>query len=339
MLEKLCIPIKYQPGGGMYSFHKNFIDYLRKEKISYTHDITDSFNVLFVNSWSIPHNTIRDLKLSRPDVRVIHRVDGSGWDYGRRDNADERQAKVNIYVDTTIFQSEYSRYSTMEKFPIISKEGSIIYNPVDTAIFNPNGRRYQLEGKIRVATAKNSTNSFKGEEELYQICKENPDIDFYLMGHYAKQLEMTNIHYLGFLDRDNLVSMLRSCHVFLNLSQNDPCPNVVLEALATGLPVLYRNSGGVPELVGECGLPVTINNFREQLMRLFSNLNKESIKARDRALKKYSSNVIFPQYLDVINSIQRSRLPNQKAHLDLFRRMIVLKTRKWFTFGGSINEN
>ena len=32
---------------------------------------------------------------------------------------------------------------------------------------------------------------------------------------------------------------------------NDPCPTVVLEALASGVPVVYPRSGGVPELVGD----------------------------------------------------------------------------------------
>ena len=35
---------------------------------------------------------------------------------------------------------------------------------------------------------------------------------------------------------------------------NDPCPNTVLEAMACGLAVLYSNTGGVPELVGDCGI-------------------------------------------------------------------------------------
>ena len=32
---------------------------------------------------------------------------------------------------------------------------------------------------------------------------------------------------------------------------NDPCPSVVLEAMACSLPVVYPKSGGVPELVGD----------------------------------------------------------------------------------------
>src|SRR5262249_50166298 len=40
------------------------------------------------------------------------------------------------------------------------------------------------------------------------------------------------------------------------LKNNDPCPSIVLEALATGLPVIYCNSGGTPELVGDAGVAI-----------------------------------------------------------------------------------
>jgi glycosyltransferase involved in cell wall biosynthesis len=44
------------------------------------------------------------------------------------------------------------------------------------------------------------------------------------------------------------------------LKQNDPCPNVVLEALSCGLPVLYSASGGVPELVGtQAGIGLAVD--------------------------------------------------------------------------------
>ena len=38
---------------------------------------------------------------------------------------------------------------------------------------------------------------------------------------------------------------------YITMAYQDNCPPAVLEAMASGLPVLYSASGGVPELVGK----------------------------------------------------------------------------------------
>ena len=45
--------------------------------------------------------------------------------------------------------------------------------------------------------------------------------------------------------------IFRRAHVLLHLKYKDPCPTVVLEALASGVPVVGSRSGGLPELVGD----------------------------------------------------------------------------------------
>ena len=49
--------------------------------------------------------------------------------------------------------------------------------------------------------------------------------------------------------------ILREHHIYVTASRNDPCSNALIEALACGLPALYFNDGGHPELVGMGGLP------------------------------------------------------------------------------------
>src|SRR5207248_3199179 len=52
-------------------------------------------------------------------------------------------------------------------------------------------------------------------------------------------------------------ALYRRAHLLLHTKRNDPCPNVVLEALSCGLPVVHSASGGLPELVGrEAGIGV-----------------------------------------------------------------------------------
>ena len=59
-----------------------------------------------------------------------------------------------------------------------------------------------------------------------------------------------SIRFLGAYNASKAPAIYQAADAYLMMKYNDPCPNTVLEALASGLPVLYSASGGVPELVG-----------------------------------------------------------------------------------------
>ena len=81
----------------------------------------------------------------------------------------------------------------------------------------------------------------------------------------AAQLGISEqVHFTGFLAHDALLELLSAAHVFLHPSETGPdgnqegVPNSLLEAMATGLPVLATRHGGIPEAVtdGESGFLV-----------------------------------------------------------------------------------
>lgn len=49
--------------------------------------------------------------------------------------------------------------------------------------------------------------------------------------------------------------------LYLSLSYRDPCPNVVIEAMAHGLPVVGIGSGGMPDIVRQAGILTPANDF------------------------------------------------------------------------------
>ncbi len=58
-----------------------------------------------------------------------------------------------------------------------------------------------------------------------------------------------SVDFCGQLDREPMAALLRRAAVSLNASRVDNMPNSVLEALASGVPVVSTNVGGVPWLV------------------------------------------------------------------------------------------
>ena len=311
----------------MYTFIGELTRFLEERGVPFTRRLDDAFDVLFVNSWAVPYETVRAVKRERPDVRVVQRVDGAARDYGRTDDADDRQARVNLLADLTIFQSRYSRHSVRTKFKVIAQDGPVIYNPVDLDRFTLAGARRDVPGRIRVANAAWSINRLKGTWQIDRLAAENPDVDFVLCGRYDHLADHPNVHRLGYLGRDDLAAALRSCDVFLNLSENDPCPNVVTEALASGLPVIYRDSGGVPELAGECGIAIDGPGFRGALDQTLARREELGVAARARAERLFAPSVVFPLYLEAMDASQRRPEPTRAELAALVREGYPVRLR------------
>jgi glycosyltransferase involved in cell wall biosynthesis len=204
---------------------------------------------------------------------------------------------VNRLADLTIFQSEYARRATRERFRVIEQDGPVIHNPVDVHAFSQEGGRLPLPEGRRVVSVSWSLNPKKGAAAVYATAARNPDVGFYLCGRYEHVPALPNLHQLGVINHDQLPAVLRSCHALLTYSENEACPNHVLEALATGLPVLYRDSGAMSEVIGACGVavePDTCGAALEDVMRDWTDWSR---RARARAMTCFLPDQVFSRYV------------------------------------------
>jgi glycosyltransferase involved in cell wall biosynthesis len=297
---RICIPIEFKAEGGGFYFLQLFERYLRDNGWTIIRDVSDEFDVLFTNHWMTPQNKLLRAIRSNPRVRIVQRIDGVAQDYGRDPEADQRQAKVNNLADLTIFQSQYAKFAAREKFSVIRQDGPVFHNPVDVDTFSPVGKKIELNASRQVISVSWSTNPLKGFAQIYSVAIANPDIDFVLCGNFPEAPNLPNLHNLGVMDRAGLAAAYRSCQFLLTFSKNEACPNHVLEALASGLPVLYEKSGAMSELIGDCGASVTVATFRARFEEMAKKLPNLATQARQAALERFHPEKIFPQYLHAI---------------------------------------
>jgi glycosyltransferase involved in cell wall biosynthesis len=94
----------------------------------------------------------------------------------------------------------------------------------------------------------------------------------------AQQLDITDqVSFLGQKNKPEVAEYMRQVDLLVLTSQWENQPVVILEALASGLPVVAPDLGGIPEiLTGMCGRlaePGSVQSIAEQIAYLLENLS------------------------------------------------------------------
>ncbi len=219
-------------------------------------ELSEDIDAFILNS--IHFDVERFLEFSQKHkLNVIHRIDGPiylirGFDREK----DELCYQLNAqFASATVLQSAWC-YRHIIKMGYQPLTPAVIHNAVDSEIFHPIGRKpFDSSRKIRLISSSWSNNPRKGGP-IYKWIEEHLDWDRYeytFVGNVSE--EFTRAKHIPPVSSEELAEILRQHDIYITASQNDPCSNALIEAMACGLPALYLNDGGHPELVGYGGLP------------------------------------------------------------------------------------
>ena len=167
-------------------------------------------------------------------------------------------------LDETVTKDNYHR---VERSYGSFTRSFTLPNAVDTRLFNP-ADEPPAEGPVLIL-AGDQTQAYRLETALRTlalVARERPGARLLVTGSLVEDGGRRSIRELGLESRVELSgryaqrdapALYQRAHLLLHTKRNDPCPNVVLEALSCGLPVVHSASGGLPELVGaEAGIGV-----------------------------------------------------------------------------------
>ena len=219
-------------------------------------------------------------------------------------------------ADHIVYQSDFCKKSADRFLGPCTVPYSILHNPVDTDVFTPSpvkplGLRILLAGShqhfYRVSTA----------IEMMKYLQDNaPEATLTIAGRYtwresekecidqayslARELGVVDrIEFRGGYSQEEAVTLFQEHHLLLHTKYNDPCPRLVVEAMACGLPVVYSASGGVSELLGEtAGVgvstvidwdkdhPPSSRELAKSTLQIRNSLDRYSTEARLRAVER-----------------------------------------------------
>ncbi|RLF01254.1 MAG: hypothetical protein DRJ59_06460 [Thermoprotei archaeon] len=131
------------------------------------------------------------------------------------------------------------------------KPVKLIYHGVDCQQFRPMRMDKPYENAVLVV---NGLRRLKGAEMLLKVAKQTPKVHYIVIGGadkvYLNSLP-PNVHYHGFIERENMPTYYNMAHLTLMPTLTEGLPDVLLESLACGTPVVASKVGEIPFVLKE----------------------------------------------------------------------------------------
>lgn len=230
------------------------------------------FNLVYMGSSSPPHDLRRVLELARargaPVAWNQNGVGYPGWAGADWRRVNESMVAALGVAAHVFYQSAFCKLSADRWAREPAGAWEVLHNPVDTERFVP--RSGERGDGLRLLLGGNQYQQYRYDAALRTLAallRRGVDARLKVTGRLswrpdwsraeaegralAQQLGVTErVDLVGGYTQDEAPIVLADADLLLHPKYNDPCPGIVLEAMACGLPVVYSSSGGVPELVG-----------------------------------------------------------------------------------------
>jgi len=276
------------------------------------------FNLLYCLSNS-PYLSEGSLeKIKHKNIPIILNQNGvyfPGW-YGNGWQKQNEKLKPAYHLaDHVFWQSEFCQEAANKFLGKRKSSSEILYNAIDTAKFSPINK---VNNEFTFLTTGVFIDSMLYRliatiEAFYLFQKKQRDTRLTIAGYISKKSKVKindlistrelekKITIFGSYSQAIAPSIYANSDAYIMLKHMDASPNVVIEAMACGLPVIYSASGGVPELVGQkAGIGLLVENsweskphapepqlIAEAMSRIMENQKAFSMHARSRAVGEF----------------------------------------------------
>lgn len=264
-----------------------------------------------------------------------------GWEIDDPEGINSKRLKIRRVFDrwtqeyTCVSQHlEQWLYHTVK----VKKPVTQIYNGVDTERYCPGDSDSKMKVRTELGIAPTTfvigiigrLDPIKDHPTLIQAVRDLsiscPDVKLLIVGEGPERPRLETLqdeHCLLLGNRLDVPAILQTLDVFVLPSFNEGISNTILEAMATGIPVIATEVGGNPELVsnGETGflLPprqpqqlaaILLRYARDPLLRQL-----HGSRGRTNAIQQFSIQQMTHKYEAVYQRVATSRLSNYKNRI------------------------
>lgn len=305
------------PWGGGNQFAKSLAKSLRSEGHEVVYSLSDHDIDLILltevrgrspsgafNAGSI----LRYLQFKNAKALVVHRINECDERKGTN-HMNHLLARANYVSDHTVFIASWLR-----KLKLWREESpcSVILNGADRTIFKPNKNfSWSLGEPLKLVTHHWGGNRQKGAD-IYERIDEflampawKEKIEFTYIGNVPDGCNLSNTRVLPPLNGSELARELASNHVYVTGSINEPAGMHHIEGALCGLPIIYRNSGALPEYCN--GFGIKFEGLGDVEVALKSMYSEYDHWLREIGNYPHTSDRMCERYMELFSSILSRR--------------------------------
>lgn len=208
-----------------------------------------------------------------------------------------------------LFSLNNASYNHIKK--LIGKESIIVPNFIKSSILEEKNT-IKVSTDIKNILYVGHITKSKGCDDIIDIAKQMPDKIFKMIGYISdeiKEIQTTkNVKYLGELTHEQVLQQMREHDLLLFPTHTEGFPNVVLEAMACGMPIISTDVGAIPDMIENNGGIVVKPKDKKSIKSSINKLEDRNLRLKmsDWNIKKVESNYTIDKVMDMIFSEYRN---------------------------------
>lgn len=324
----------YSNGKGAYQ-NTNLIIRLYIGIMSYIPFLLGLISELKKNKYDAVHFTssasislIRDilsLKIAKNKCvkTVIHFRFGRIPQIYQKQNWEKKLLNMAIKLSDKVIVIDQQSYRTLLQFG--HKNIEILANPLSpivNEIIQQNSEISKLSNKLVFAGHVITT---KGVFELVKVCKEIDNVKLVIVGYSTQKtkdmlLKLAGanhnswLEFAGELSMEETIKVMLSAGIFVLPTYTEGFPNVILESMACGCPIVTTKVGAIPEMLdiengenyGLCVEPKNVEQLKNAILRMLNDRDfakQCGVNAKKRVNELYSMPIVWNQMVQIWKSI------------------------------------